>query len=302
MSGLTYIFVIAGWKCLFWNFRSLNVFFWTPPGPEVTPASSDSTSAGQRKPCSREEYFPGDVSHHQRALHTLIVWWRNQPHSVSTGLFSLQMILSSGISLWMGLRSWMSLQEVNHPQDWGPARLGITRCRRAVRPLREPQADLHRRLHRTVEDKVTDSSDLRIRTSIRRDQVRFHKSSCLFAGRSLWSSVSFFFNLTGEAFSPYRQGQYMKKRRLDTWDLVLLFHSFNTLSNPVVWFLLLFIYFNVNSHLVHFAMNCCYFLYLEKCYFFCKRRNKIIQRVLSAEVFLFICVYSVLNSWLIKWN
>lgn len=195
MSGLTYIFVIAGWKCLFWNFRSLNVFFWTPPGPEVTPASSDSTSAGQRKPCSREEYFPGDVSHHQRALHTLIVWWRNQPHSVSTGLFSLQMILSSGISLWMGLRSWMSLQEVNHPQDWGPVRLGITRCRHAVRPLREPQADLHRRLHRTVEDKVTDSSDLRIRTSIRRDQVRFNKSSCWFAGRSLWSSVSFFSTL-----------------------------------------------------------------------------------------------------------
>lgn len=119
-----------------------------------------------------------------------------KPASLSiTGLFSLQMILSSGISLWMGLRSWMSLQEVNHPQDWGPARLGITRCRHAVRPLREPQADLHRRLHRTVEDKVTDSSDLRIRTSIRRDQVRFHKSSCWFAGRSLWSSVSFFSTL-----------------------------------------------------------------------------------------------------------
>lgn len=36
--------------------------------------------------------------------------------------------------------------------------------------------------------------------------------------------------LAGESFSPYRQGQYLKKRRLDTWRwdiLWFLFHSFS---------------------------------------------------------------------------
>ena len=109
------IFVIAGLKCLLiWNF-SLHGFFLTPPGPEVTPASTDSTSAGQRKPSSREEYLAGDVSHHQRALHNFDSVVKRPTSLSTTGLFALQMILSSGISLWMGLRSWMSLQEVNHP-------------------------------------------------------------------------------------------------------------------------------------------------------------------------------------------
>lgn len=90
------------------------------------------------------------------------------------------MILGSGISPWMGLRSWMSLQAAHNPESSGPAHLGITRCRRAVRPPREVRAELQRRPRRTAEDRTRLNPDLNIRTSIWRDQVRFHE-------RSRWS-------------------------------------------------------------------------------------------------------------------
>ncbi|XP_006789562.1 DNA repair protein RAD52 homolog isoform X3 [Neolamprologus brichardi] len=76
---------------------------------------------------------------------------------------AVQMTLSSGISLSMGLRIWMSLRLPLHPEEPGPVRLGIIRCRRAVKPLRGPQTG-DQRPRRTAED--------RSRLSIRADQVK----------------------------------------------------------------------------------------------------------------------------------
>lgn len=130
------------------------------------------------------------------------------------------MILSSGISLWMGLRSWMSLQVLALPPEGsGPAHPGTTRCRHAVRLLRELRADLQRQ-HHTAEDTTRINTDHNTRQA---DQVTFSRGCDIYCFISrvqvkFPDNDTFFglFHILGEAFSPYRQGQYMKKRRLDT--------------------------------------------------------------------------------------
>ncbi|XP_023204810.1 DNA repair protein RAD52 homolog isoform X2 [Xiphophorus maculatus] len=49
----------------------------------------------------------------------------------------LQTTQNSGISLWMGSRSWMFPQTHLLPEGAGPERPGVTKCRREVKPRRE---------------------------------------------------------------------------------------------------------------------------------------------------------------------
>ncbi|KAF6735612.1 DNA repair protein RAD52-like [Oryzias melastigma] len=82
---------------------------------------------------------------------------------------SLQTILSSGISLWMGLMSRIFQCATRLPK--GPALPVITRCRLAVRRLRELQADLLDLL-RTACHTTRLCTDLSTTTIPREDQVK----------------------------------------------------------------------------------------------------------------------------------
>lgn len=122
---------------------------------------------------------------------------------------SLQKILSSGTFLWMGSRIWTVLQANLLPKGSGPALLGATRCKHAVRLLREPPAD---RRPRWTTERIT-------RTTIRADTVRLQSLDEPPAEFNLNFSV--FSKPSGEVYSPHRQGLQLKKRRLDSWVLHL---------------------------------------------------------------------------------
>lgn len=110
-----------------------------------------------------------------------------KPASHRTTGFSLQMIRSSGISLWTGWRTWMLQQAAHCTEGPGPAHLEITRCRRAARPLRDPRADLQRRPPHTAGGRTGLSTS----TSTTQGQVRSRDESliCLRAAGWILSRV-----------------------------------------------------------------------------------------------------------------
>lgn len=145
--------------------------WFVPPGHEDV----RRLSVGRVTPRSRDKYLTGAVNQQQRARHTDgVVRKPDCPQHSALLHLPPQMILRCGTSLWMGSRSWTPPQSGRRPEGWGPARLGIIRCRRAVRPHRDPQADLQARPRCTAEHRTGLRAGLNTTTSIRGEQVKFH--------------------------------------------------------------------------------------------------------------------------------
>ncbi|XP_036961783.1 DNA repair protein RAD52 homolog [Acanthopagrus latus] len=127
-------------------------------GPEVTPASTDSTSAGQRKPSSREEYLADDPELWDFTLDGI-----EELNVPAGGQPSIGPRPSTPGNHQMQTRSKTPQRAPGRPPQEAPSYSG-GQGRGHFRPQHQNQ----------------------------------HQAG------------------PGEAFSPYRQGQYMKKRRLDT--------------------------------------------------------------------------------------
>ncbi|XP_029992321.1 DNA repair protein RAD52 homolog isoform X2 [Sphaeramia orbicularis] len=123
------------------------------------PALSDGASAQRRTPSRRDPYLAGAVIHVRLVQCGECLFY-------SLTRLPLQTILNSGISPWTVSRSWTS-RLATCPPD--PAPRGVTRCRRAVRPPKEPWVNPQSRLHRTTEDQAL-NTDHNTTISTRGDQ------------------------------------------------------------------------------------------------------------------------------------
>eukprot|EP00064_Thunnus_orientalis_P014402 superscaffoldBa00002493_g14446 len=155
-------------------------------GHDGVPTFSDSAAAAHRKPCSRDECLAGAVTHHQRAQHIIRL---SLPSCNSVFCFS-----ADDPELWDFTLD--GIEELDVPADGTPSR-GLRPSTPGNHQM-QTRSKTPQRAPGRPPDEASWYSRGQDQTQHRPQQQNHNQAK------------------PGETFSPYRQGQLMKKRRLDT--------------------------------------------------------------------------------------